>query len=126
MKAGNGAYKLFNDLLNGNPSLVDHFSDDNTDTAVKLYSSELLQHLQLYNTDNQNDRDGGNLFDDNLFASESKALGHEVDGRHVIGMLMGELRPTMVEAVRRCAERLKTGLLTNNFVTTAEGVLVTR
>jgi putative hydrolase of the HAD superfamily len=56
-----------------------------------------------------------------LFAAESAALGHEVDGRHVIGMLMGELRPTMVEAVRRCAERLKTGLLTNNFVTTADG-----
>lgn len=56
-----------------------------------------------------------------LFATESMALGHEVDGRHVIGMLMGELRPAMVEAVRRCAERLKTGLLTNNFVTTADG-----
>ncbi len=52
-----------------------------------------------------------------LFAVESAALGHEVDGRHVIGMLMGELRPAMVEAVRRCSERLKTGLLTNNFVT---------
>jgi putative hydrolase of the HAD superfamily len=56
-----------------------------------------------------------------LFAAESKALGHEVDGRHVLGLLMGELRPAMVEAVRRCAERLKTGLLTNNFVTTADG-----
>jgi len=56
-----------------------------------------------------------------LFAVESKALGHEVDGRHVLGLLMGQLRPTMVEAVRRCAERLKTGLLTNNFVTTADG-----
>jgi putative hydrolase of the HAD superfamily len=52
-----------------------------------------------------------------LFAVESAALGHEVDGRHVIGLLMGELRPAMVEAVRRCTERLKTGLLTNNFVT---------
>ena len=56
-----------------------------------------------------------------LFAVESKSLGHEVDGRHVLGLLMGELRPAMVEAVRRCAERLKTGLLTNNFVTTADG-----
>ncbi len=56
-----------------------------------------------------------------LFARESAALGHEVDGRHVLGLLMGELRPAMVEAVRRCAERLKTGLLTNNFVTTADG-----
>ena len=62
MKAGNGAYNLCNDLLNGNPSLVDHFSDDNTDTAVKLYSSELHQHLQLYNTDNQTDH-GNDLFD---------------------------------------------------------------
>lgn len=52
-----------------------------------------------------------------LFAAESKALGHEVDGRHVLGLLMGELRPAMVEAVRRCSERLRTGLLTNNFVT---------
>jgi putative hydrolase of the HAD superfamily len=56
-----------------------------------------------------------------LFAAESKALGHEVDGRHVLGLLMGTLRPPMVEAVRRCSERLKTGLLTNNFVTTADG-----
>jgi len=56
-----------------------------------------------------------------LFAVESKALGHEVDGRHVLGLLMGSLRPAMVEAVRRCDERLKTGLLTNNFVTTADG-----
>ena len=56
-----------------------------------------------------------------LFAVESKALGHEVDGRHVLGLLMGTLRPAMVEAVRRCSERLKTGLLTNPFVTTADG-----
>ena len=26
------------------------------------------------------------------------------------------MRPEMVEAVRRCGERLKLGLLTNNFV----------
>ena len=51
-----------------------------------------------------------------LFAAESAALGHEVDGRDVLGLLMGELRPSMVEAVRRCSEQLITGLLTNNFV----------
>lgn len=50
------------------------------------------------------------------FAAESAALGHEVDGRDVLGLLQGTLRPAMVEAVRRCAERLVTGLLTNNFV----------
>jgi putative hydrolase of the HAD superfamily len=51
-----------------------------------------------------------------LFEAEARALGHEVDGAEVLGRLHGEVRPTMVEAVRRCAERLKTGLLTNNFV----------
>jgi putative hydrolase of the HAD superfamily len=50
------------------------------------------------------------------YALESRALGHEVDGRAVVALLGGELRPAMVEAVRRCAERLTVGLLTNNFV----------
>jgi putative hydrolase of the HAD superfamily len=49
------------------------------------------------------------------FARESAALGHEVDGREVLGLLVGDLRPRMVEAVRRCHERFRTGLLTNNF-----------
>jgi putative hydrolase of the HAD superfamily len=49
------------------------------------------------------------------FARESAALGHEVDGREVLGLLAGDLRPLMVEAVRRCRERFRTGLLTNNF-----------
>jgi putative hydrolase of the HAD superfamily len=51
-----------------------------------------------------------------LFESEARALGQEVDGAGVLGCLHGEVRPTMVEAVRRCAAHLKTGLLTNNFV----------
>jgi len=55
-----------------------------------------------------------------LFAVESKALGHEVDGRAVLGLLQGTLRPAMVEAVRRCSEKLITGLLTNNFVVSGE------
>jgi putative hydrolase of the HAD superfamily len=51
-----------------------------------------------------------------LFAAESRALGHEVPGRDVLALLAGEVRPAMVEAVRRCSERLVTGLLTNNFL----------
>lgn len=51
-----------------------------------------------------------------LFEAEAAALGCELDGREVIGLLSGQLRPRMVEAVRRCSERLVTGLLTNNFV----------
>jgi putative hydrolase of the HAD superfamily len=49
-----------------------------------------------------------------LFEAEARALGHRVDAREVLGLLAGELRPEMVEAVRRCGERLKTALLTNN------------
>jgi putative hydrolase of the HAD superfamily len=53
---------------------------------------------------------------DERFASESRALGREVPGRDVLGLLAGDLRPAMVEAVRRCHEHHRTGLLTNNFV----------
>lgn len=51
-----------------------------------------------------------------LFEAEARAAGHEVDGRAVLALLGGELRPAMVEALRRCHDRLKTALLTNNFV----------
>ncbi|MEO6989438.1 MAG: HAD-IA family hydrolase [Aquihabitans sp.] len=50
------------------------------------------------------------------FEAESAALGHAVSGHEVLELLTGEVRPAMVEAVRRCRERLKTGLLTNNIV----------
>ena len=51
-----------------------------------------------------------------LFEAEAAALGHEVDGYAVLAGLSGRLRPEMVEALRRCHERLATALLTNNFV----------
>jgi putative hydrolase of the HAD superfamily len=51
------------------------------------------------------------------FEEEARAAGAKLDGRQVLSRLsMSQLRPEMVEAVRRCHERLKTGLLTNNFV----------
>ncbi len=31
--------------------------------------------------------------------------------------MTGQIRPAMLEAVRRCHEHFKTGLLTNNFIT---------
>jgi putative hydrolase of the HAD superfamily len=53
----------------------------------------------------------------NRFGEEARAAGAELDGRDVLSRLAAsELRPEMVEAVRRCHERLKTALLTNNFV----------
>jgi putative hydrolase of the HAD superfamily len=51
-----------------------------------------------------------------LFEAEARSAGHEVVGHEIIALLSGRLRPQMVEAVRRCSERLITGLLTNNFV----------
>ena len=51
------------------------------------------------------------------FEQEALALGHVVDGNEVLGCLRGELRPRMVEALRRCKERYATALLTNNFLT---------
>ena len=51
-----------------------------------------------------------------LFEAEARAAGHEIDARDVLGRLRGEIRPAMVDAVRRCREHLKTACLTNNFV----------
>jgi putative hydrolase of the HAD superfamily len=55
-----------------------------------------------------------------LFAAESGRAGFEVDGRELLSMLRGEVRPEMAEAVRRCSEHFKTGLLTNNFLSDAD------
>jgi putative hydrolase of the HAD superfamily len=52
---------------------------------------------------------------DQLFASESLALGAEVRGRDVLPLLSGDLRPEMVEALRRVKEKFKTGCITNNL-----------
>ena len=49
------------------------------------------------------------------FEAEAGELGYRVDGMAVLNGLGGELRPAVAEAVRRCSERLKTGLLTNNY-----------
>ena len=51
-----------------------------------------------------------------LFEAEAAAAGQPIDGRAVLALLAGEIRPQMVEALRRCHDRLKTALLTNNFV----------
>ncbi len=53
-----------------------------------------------------------------LYEAEAAAAGHTIDARRVLEALAGELRPEMVEALRRCSAQLKTACLTNNFVTT--------
>jgi putative hydrolase of the HAD superfamily len=51
-----------------------------------------------------------------LFEAECREAGHEVAARDLMPLLAGEIRPAMVEAVRRCRERLVTACLTNNWV----------
>ena len=58
---------------------------------------------------------------DQLFAAESQALGAEVRGRDVVGLLKGEIRPEMVEALRRIKAQFKTGCITNNLPANAMG-----
>jgi len=58
---------------------------------------------------------------DTLFAAESLALGAEVRGRDVLPLLQGDLRPEMVDALKRIAAQFKTGCITNNLPTNASG-----
>jgi len=51
---------------------------------------------------------------DRAFAAESAARGRAVPGRDVVALLAGDVRPAMVEALRRCRERLKCVCITNN------------
>ena len=51
-----------------------------------------------------------------LFEEEARQAGHEVDAHAILALLSGELRPEMVEAVRRIKARgLTVAGLTNNF-----------
>ena len=51
---------------------------------------------------------------DALFRAEARALGHDVSGRDVLGLLSGELRPRVVEVLKVCKGSVKTGCITNN------------
>jgi putative hydrolase of the HAD superfamily len=51
------------------------------------------------------------------FEAESKALGHPVRGQEVIALLYGDVRPTMVAALRRCKAHFRNACLTNNVKT---------
>ena len=51
---------------------------------------------------------------DRLFEEESRALGHAVKGRAVLDLLGGDLRPRMVEVLKRCKQAYHVCCLTNN------------
>src|SRR6201992_1945287 len=52
---------------------------------------------------------------DKLFAAESLALGAEIRGKDILPLLSGDLRPEMIEALRRIKAKFKTGCITNNL-----------
>jgi len=56
-----------------------------------------------------------------LFETEARAAGGELEGRAVLELLAGDVREEMVEAIRRCRARLKTAAITNNWVPEDDG-----
>ena len=56
------------------------------------------------------------------WGAEARALGHEVNGRRVLEMLAGEIRPQMVAAIEACRGSYKTACLTNNFASVERAV----
>ncbi|MCC7122733.1 MAG: HAD-IA family hydrolase [Gammaproteobacteria bacterium] len=54
---------------------------------------------------------------DHLFEAEARAAGHALPGRVVIGLLGGDLRPRMVEVLKRCKQDYRCVCLTNNMNT---------
>jgi putative hydrolase of the HAD superfamily len=60
---------------------------------------------------------------DQLFATESLALGAEVRGREILPLIAGDLRPEMVNALKIVGAKLKTGCITNNLPANAIGSL---
>ena len=50
------------------------------------------------------------------FAREAREAGFDVRGRDIIALLSGDLRPEMVEALRRVRQNFKTACLTNNVL----------
>ena len=51
---------------------------------------------------------------DAAFAAEAAALGLDLPGRDVVAVIHGEIRPAMVEALRRVKRHYRTACLTNN------------
>jgi putative hydrolase of the HAD superfamily len=52
-----------------------------------------------------------------LFEAEAAAAGHKVDGWRVLKSISGDIRPQMVEALRRCKAAFRVACITNNMKT---------
>jgi putative hydrolase of the HAD superfamily len=52
-----------------------------------------------------------------LFEAEAAEHGHKLSGHHVLKIISGEVRPEMVEALRRVKQRYRIACITNNMPT---------
>src|ERR1700761_6668349 len=50
-----------------------------------------------------------------LFEAEALEHGHKVDGWRVLRAISGDIRPQMVEALRRCKAAFRVACITNNM-----------
>ena len=50
-----------------------------------------------------------------LFEAEADAQGHRLDGWKVLKAISGDIRPQMVEALRRCKATFRVACITNNM-----------
>lgn len=50
-----------------------------------------------------------------LFEAEAAALGYQIPGRDVLDCLKTQIRPFMVDALRKVGQHYRTAMLTNNF-----------
>jgi putative hydrolase of the HAD superfamily len=50
-----------------------------------------------------------------LFEEEARLHGHRVDGWKILQALSGDIRPQMVEALRRCKTTFRVACITNNM-----------
>jgi putative hydrolase of the HAD superfamily len=50
-----------------------------------------------------------------LFEAEALAAGHRLDGWRVLQSISGDIRPQMVEALRRCKAHFRVACITNNM-----------
>ena len=51
---------------------------------------------------------------DQLFLNESTAAGHPLPGSDVVKLLAGDVRPRMIDVLKRCKQDFKISCLTNN------------
>ena len=54
---------------------------------------------------------------DETFAAEANALGHNIRGRQVLALLSGDIRPAMVNALKKIKKKYQVACITNNVKT---------